>query len=229
MKGKVIMFLGIAVVLCGSTARAQLMNGSFEDGALLDPGIRDLAPGWSASGADPFWAYGGPTAVEWEMSRDYLAPIAPDWTPTEGDYFASLWSGDGWETSSMLSQTFTTPEDGLVLEFDYFFDYGDWAGDTAMATLTGPTGTVVTLFEHNTAPGNTLVEDENIDWTHIIAPLSTAGDYTLTFMTEDFGDFGFESILGVDAVEVVPVPGAVLLGAIGLGVTNWRLRRRRMS
>jgi hypothetical protein len=29
--------------------------------------------------------------------------------------------------------------------------------------------------------------------------------------------------------EVVPVPGAALLGAIGLGVAGWRLRRRAMA
>lgn len=117
--------LGIAVVLCGSTVNADLSNGGFE--------TTDLT-GWTATGTVQ--------AVTFEMSRDFIFPIAPDWTPTEGSYFASLlstgWAGD----TAMLSRTFTTPEDGWVLEFDYFFHFGsDWMDpDTATATLTSSSG-----------------------------------------------------------------------------------------
>ncbi len=47
--------LGIAILLCGSTANADLMNGGFETGDLT---------GWTATGTVE--------AVSWELSRDFL-------------------------------------------------------------------------------------------------------------------------------------------------------------
>ena len=49
---------------------------------------------------------------------------------------------------------------------------------------------------------------------------------------EDFGDFfastsaGHEVGAGVDG-HLVPVPGALLLGCIGLAFANWKLQRRK--
>jgi hypothetical protein len=238
--------LGIAVVLCGSTATADLaVNGSFELGAQLvtpDPitgqvGIRELAPGWTATGADPSFL-GGPVAIESEVSRDWSSPTpASDWTATEGNYFASLWSTDSMGTDySTLSQTFTTPDPGYLLEFDYFFDFGDLnfqqgtpeMGDWAEGTLSWSGGSAV-LFEHNYT--GDLADEENIDWTTVSYVLPDAATYTLEFAIYDGLDMpgAFESILGVDNVSVVPAPGAFLLGVIGLGYANLRLRKRRTS
>ena len=240
--------LGIAVVLCGSTATADLVNGSFELGAQIIPstppvppdpplndGVRELAPGWIATGADPLWLGIGSVAVESEYSRDWINPPAPDWTATDGDYFASLWSTDGFETSSTLSQTFTAPA-GFRVEFDYFFDFGDWSdplglplmSDWAEGTLSWSGGSAV-LFRHNLL--GSMADEENIDWTTVSYVLPVADTYTLEFACYDGLAFpgSFESILGVDNVSVVPVPGAFLLGAIGLGVANLRLRKRKTS
>lgn len=200
----------VAGVLLLSTmpAWADVVNGGFEAG---------LA-GWNATGAV--------SATSFEMSRDFLAPVGPDWTPTGGQLFASLWSTDNAGiTQSSLSQTFTANA-GDVLSFDYFFDFGDFATDpdTAIAVLSWSNGSV-TLFEHNT-PGYALGDDENVGWTTITRTLSATDMYTLTFTTTD-GPGVFESILGVDRVSLnpIPAPGAALLAMLGLGLVGW-LRRR---
>ena len=214
----ILLVMAIALVWCTITL-GNVTNGGFESGDLN---------GWSFSGAGPDFTvdpFGDPGAVTFEMSRDFLPPIAPDWTATEGNYFASLWSTDSLGTDvSTLSQTFSAPA-GYSLVFDYFFDFGDIAPfyDTAMGTLTWPTGSA-TLFEHNT-PGHELGDDENVGWTTISYSLPETAMYTLEFRIEDF-DGTFESILGVDNVQVIPAPSALLLAAIGLSSLRW-LRKRK--
>ena len=221
MKSKVmIIVLGVAVVLCGSTARADILG--FESGDLT---------GWTATGTVQ--------AVQWEFSRDFLglpqAPASGFWDPTQGSYFASLWSTDGFGTdTSTLTRTFTTPTWTMGsnrVQFDYFYDFGDITPfeDPARIFVMDSLGnSVFDMTINDPFAGTGLGDDENIDWTTMSVWLPSAGTYTLGFEIND--SIGvFESILGVDNVQVVPVPGAVLLGAIGLGFANWRMRRRRMS
>jgi len=222
---RVLTFLGMAVVLCGSTATADLLNGGFETGDLT---------GWYSQGAVQ--------AVQWEFSRDFLgltqAPASGFWDPTQGSYFASLWSQEEDffpHTDSILQQTFTTPAwitKGWQLQFDYFYDFGDvqgyWA--TAHVNIMDSLGNSVWFMSINDpGAGTGLADDQNIDWTTMSVWLPSAGTYTIEFHMNDHPLGGFESILGVDNMQVVPVPGAFLLGAIGLGFANWRLRKRRMS
>lgn len=225
---KVISFvLSSVVVLWGSTANADLTNGGFETG-LAD---------WSFTGTVQ--------AVEWEDPRDTLLyglqpPFTPHphplyagetaWRSEEGDSFASLWSTDSAGTNeSTLSRTFTTPTPGYVLSFDYFFDYGDFYPNCDKARIwVKHGGSLLPLFEVLINYGCELGDDENIDWTPVLVPLHEAGDYTLGFKITDIDGgtgYGFESILGVDNVNVVPLPPALLLGGLGLGFAGGLLGR----
>jgi hypothetical protein len=181
------------LAVASGSASADLSNPGFETGDFSD---------WFTSGA----AY----VRDWELSRDFIAPVDPNWTPTEGAYFASLWSYDpALGSTAQLSQTFAATA-GQTLSFDYFFDYGDANPnyDWAQVTLTwGANGE--TLVEHNT-PGHLLGSDINVPWTHITHVLPASDTYTLTFMVSD-SNIGFESILGVDNVHVVPEPTTALL------------------
>jgi len=218
MKGNkcIPILLGVVLCLC-SAAQSNITNGGFETGDLT---------GWTATGTV--------AVVTSEYARDFLGLVQPpwdgSWDPTEGNYFVSLWSTDTAGTDvSRLSQTFTANA-GLVLQFDYFFDFGDWAPfyDTAMATLTWSSSSV-TLFEHNTL-GYELLDDENIGWTTISYVLPVTGTYRLDFTTADGAVPGsVESILGIDNVQVIPAPGAVLLAVIGLGCAGYLKRGRRLA
>ncbi len=192
--------------LMSAPALAQIPNGGFETGDFT---------GWTSVGNSASDAVMGEDARD-PVNFGLQPPAGGTWGPTEGNYFASLWSTDGTIASADLRTTFLAGE-GFELSFDYFFDYGDLAPsyDAAFATLTA-NGQTITLFEHNTA-GFELADDTNIDWTavgHIFSgPLA---EYTLQFSVVDF-DNTFESILGIDNVVLIPAPGvAAVLATAGL-------------
>ncbi len=212
---KCIFVLYIALLGSFSISQGAVTNGKFETG--------DLS-GWNSSGT-----------VDTTMNvyaRDYLGlsqePYSGYWYPTEGNYFAALSStdSDGTDVSS-LSQTITANA-GDILEFDYFFDYGDYAPyyDWSIGRLSFGENNI-TLFEINTS-GNELSDDQNIDWTHLSYMLPFSGFYTLEFTIADGAVPGsFESILGVDYVRVIPAPGAIVLVGIGLSMLS-KMKRRKM-
>lgn len=204
------------ITAAAATAQAQINNGGFESGSFS---------GWTFSGNT------GSAASQFVLARDPInggtqAPMNGEWGPRSGSWFAALWSTDSaGSSSSTLSQSFTAPA-GQTIEFDMFFDFGDWAPnyDAAWAVLNWDGGSQ-TLFAYNTAFANELADDTNIDWRHISFALPATGTYTLEFHITDT-DGTFESILGVDNVEVVPTPSAAAVLGLGVLMASGGRRRR---
>lgn len=204
------------ITAAAATAQAQINNGGFESGSFS---------GWTFSGNT------GSGASQFALARDPInggtqAPVSGEWAPRSGTWFAALWSTDSAGSSfSTLTQSFTAPA-GQTIEFDVFFDFGDWAPnyDAGWAVLNWDGGSQ-TLIAFNTAFANELADDTNIDWTHVSFTLPLSGAYTLEFHVTDT-DGAFESIMGVDNVELIPAPGAAVTAGLGLAGLFGRRRRR---
>jgi hypothetical protein len=195
----------VAVLMCSSGVWAAFTD-SFESGL----------SNWTATGQVQ--------VVTDELARN--SGLSGFWLPTDGSYFASLWSTDSDQfQKAQLSRSFDGVA-GETLSFDYFFDLNDNdAGgpeapvsnsDWAKAELSG-----ITLFEVYNLTGG---------WQTLSYVLPETKTYQLIFGANDM-DGTFESVLGVDRVSVagqvavVPVPGAMLLGLIGVTTVGWLKRK----
>jgi len=221
MMKKIIMIfvLAIAVLSVGS-AQAGFVNGSFEDG-LNDWSI--IVPSGASVSAvtshdDPSGPGGVPPVVLGVTS----------WGPTDGSMFAVV-KTDGPGSMTQLYQSFYATA-GANISLDYFWDSQDYVpyNDSASGTVLAGMGTggpvVATLFSESIAtdPGNYY----GTPWTTVSYTFASSGVYTLLITNMNGLDSALDSIVGIDNVNVIPAPGAILLGSIGLGLVNW-LRRRR--
>jgi hypothetical protein len=200
--------------ILGAIASAGITNGGFESGF----------SGWTYVGN------GGSSATNSLIARDPLhmgqqQPFSGEWAPTGGDHFAALWSTDSiTQQGASLSQSFTA-SGGDRLEFDLFYDFGDFGPSTDPAFVSlrfGGQGFDLAKFNMDAA--SHLDDDTNVGWTHysMLLPPSPDQTYELLFWISDSSG-SFESILGVDEVMVTPTPGSAVLLLTGMAM----LRRRR--
>ena len=208
---KLMIFILAIVVLAAGSAQAGLTNGSFETGDLT--GWTTVLPtGASASAVTSHSDPGGTGTTSWG--------------PTDGSYFA-LVKTDGPGSLSMLYQSFYATA-GASMSLDYFWDSGDFIPDATTGTLLAGIGTggpvVSTLFAHNVS--SDPLDFWGTPWTSVSYTFGCSGMYTLLVEVSNGLDDIFDSYVGIDNVNVIPAPGAILLGSLGLCVVSW-LRRRR--
>ncbi len=195
-----------------SYALAGLQNGDFSlglDG--WDYDVVTIVGGVAVMGEDPDWlAY---LEQEFTIIPDHAVSLSFEYKPS----FEAL--GSESFTASLLDATSSLP---LVSSTTEYFAH-DWYDDSDDSFD----------VDEVTMDSAVTVADLGVGWTEVTLDLTSLSGATPTQVLLAFDYLGFDVSYGgkieIDNVTYVPVPGAVVLGAIGLSFTGWRLRRRRTS
>lgn len=124
-----------------------------------------------------------------------------------------------WEAGTGAAN-FTINFSDPVAAFGFYgIDLGDFQGQVSVDTVNG--GTTTYSIPHTVgAPGGSVVFWGIIDTTNLF----TSIEFQNTGSTADY--FAFDEMTVGALQQVIPAPGAILLGSIGVGLVGW-LRRRR--
>ena len=164
-------------------------------------------------------------SADWSVSSDqfvafssnYYADTGTAATLSESDEYADYSYTTLWQDSVNF-------EEGEVLSFDFWLaTEGGAETDWFYVLLNdGPTENVV--YSKSTDG----FEDGDVFHDDVTIPGVSPGEYTLMFrlVGEDDGLF---TAATVDNVRLVPVPGAALLGGLGLCTAGWFCRRERRA
>jgi len=238
----------VTLLLAVGSAKADLSNGSFETGDLTGWSTFIFIPE-EEGGVDDQYGPGDVQVVtsHKDVTSDDEGTLTgtgtTSWLQTDGDYFALLKAG-AVDSHVQLYQTFAASA-GDTLTFDYFWDsWDDWSEDTH--TIFNDTGTgkllsgsvtysvtgevtggdeLSTLFYHSVSTDEEFYW--GTPWTRVSYMFADAGTYTLLIETWNDIDNCAPGHVGIDnvALSPVPVPGAVLLGLLGLSVAGMKLRK----
>ncbi|MEN6578411.1 MAG: hypothetical protein ABFD90_18850 [Phycisphaerales bacterium] len=167
-----------------------------------------------AAGSTPAgWTYGGSFSIEKGSDGFKAAPAsAAETLPTSSEYFCvPAYIPAGQPASGMAWVTFSTDQNYLGLYWGSIDTYNTvrfYLDDVLVDTVTG--GEVLDAFDGvSGARDNSKYVNLSGEWFDKVEFESTQRAFELDNL----------------AVSVVPVPGAVLLGFLGLGAAGLKLRR----
>ena len=193
----------------------------------------DLVNGDFAAGGDS-WAVPDFPAVAFALGAAILDE-SPDYLFTDSQY------PSGSVSYTSIGQTFSYVQPGkAALSFDFWLR--GYSSETDYFEVVFNDARIPVASTRETDPWRTDAGYEWLgsnyqglgnDWWRATLPVSALASNTVLFRLvgkeETAGDpTGWEAQLTLDNVElsVVPVPGAVVLGSMGLAVAGWFCRRR---
>jgi choice-of-anchor C domain-containing protein len=211
--------IALVALICTFVATPALadlvQNGSFETGAAIPGGHITLDPG---STAITGWrVIGGVGVVE-----DAIDYINTTWVASDGS--RSLDLNGYWQTGGVEQDISTIVGNAYVVTFDMAGnpDNGPTIKTMDVSAIGASKKTQSFSFDI-TGKSRSAMGWTTMQWSFVADAPTTTLQF-LSTVTGDLDAFG----PALDNVSVVPVPGAVLLGVLGLGAAGVRLRRRRM-